>query len=139
MAVVFGGSFLLWAAAKRLRSSREDLSDGRRLLAVAKQYEWFFWGGLGLLALTGVGNIGNLGSNLPAIDSAWGSRLLIKLIAVLILVLFSSMRTWLIAAYNGREEDTPTSGVAARLQNLYAGTILLIIVILILAVSLSHG
>jgi uncharacterized membrane protein len=139
MAVIFGGSFLMWAAARRYRSNGEDLPGSKGLLATAKQYEWFFWGGLGLLALTGVGNLGNLGSNLPGIGSAWGGRLLTKLIAVLILVLFSSVRTWLIAAYSGRGDVPLTSKIASLLHSLYAGTILIIIVILVLAVSLSHG
>lgn len=139
MAVIFGGSFLMWAAARRFRSGREDLPTSKGLLWLSKQYEWFFWGALGLLALTGVGNLGNFGSNLPGTDSAWGSKLLAKLIVVMILMLFSSIRTWVIAGLRAQEADMPTLRIASMLQNLYAGTTLLIIVILVLAVSLSHG
>lgn len=129
----------MWAAAWRYRYGREDLPGSEGLLALSKQYEWLFWGGLGLLALTGVGNIGNFGANLPGTNSAWGSRLLMKLIVVLILMLFSSIRTWVIAGLRAQEADLPTLRIASMLQNLYAGTTLLIIVILVLAVSLSHG
>ncbi|HEX6305124.1 MAG TPA: hypothetical protein VFZ76_13100 [Anaerolineales bacterium] len=139
MAVIFGGSFLMWAAARRYRSGEEYLSGSKGLLWLSTQYEWFFWGGLGLLALTGVGNIGNFGASLPGTNSAWGSRLLAKLIVGLVLALFSSVRTWVIAWLNRREEDLAISRTASLIQNLYAGTTLVIIAILVLAVSLSHG
>lgn len=139
MAVIFGGSILLWAAARRYRSLSEDQPGGKALLLLSKQYEWFFWGGLGLLALTGIGNLGNFGANLPGPISPWGGRLLTKLTLVLLLALFSAIRTWVVAGLGAGAEDPPSAKTASMLQKLYGGTSLFIIVILLLAVSLSHA
>jgi uncharacterized membrane protein len=139
MATVLGGSLLVWAVAWQYRSERDNPSAIDGLLLLSNQYEWFFWVGLGLLALTGVGNLGNFGAGLPGLSTVWGGRLLIKLILVLVLVLFSSIRTWMIAGLNG-QAGTPNSSKAAGLvQKLYGGTILLVLLILLLALSLSHG
>jgi uncharacterized membrane protein len=139
MAVIFGGSILMWAAARRYRSGSEDLPGSDALLLLSRQYEWLFWGGLGLLALTGIGNLGNFGANLPDPISAWGGRLLAKLTLVLLLALFSAIRTWVVAGLGAGAEDPPSSKTASLLQNFYGGTSLFIVVILVLAVSLSHA
>lgn len=134
MAVILGGGLLMWAAARRLRSGYD-----MGLLRLSKQYEWYFWGALGLLTLTGVGNLGNFGSGLPGVITTWGTRLLIKLILVLVLVLFSAVRTWIVTGLSEQSENPLDPRAAGLIQSLYAVTILLTVTILVLAISLSHG
>jgi hypothetical protein len=71
---------------------------------------------------------------LPSPESAWGTKLTIKLVAVLALAVFSVPRTLIVAA---RSEADTTSHLS--LPVLYGSTTVIVIGILGLAVWLAHG
>jgi putative copper export protein len=129
MAAILGGALLVWWLAAR----RPPLED-RLAARVAEGYEWIFWAAIGLQVMTGVGNLGAFGNTLPPPESAWGTKLTIKLAAVLLLALLSVPRTLAIAARS--EADTPPR---LSLPVLYGGTTVFVIGILGLAVWLAHG
>ena len=129
MAAILGGSLLVWWLASR-RSPLED----RLIIRVAERYEWIFWGAIGLQVMTGVGNLGAFGNALPPPESAWGTRLTVKLAAVLLLALLSVPRTLAVNAISF-EDKRPRLSLAA----LYGGTTASAIGILGLAVWLAHG
>src|SRR5207245_11041734 len=85
-------------------AARRPPLDDRLTTRVAERYEWIFWAAIGLQVMTGVGNLGAFGNALPPPESAWGTKLTIKLVAVLALALFSVPRTLIVAA--GSEADT---------------------------------
>lgn len=128
MAAILGGALLVWWVA--IRGSRTDGAA----LTVARQYEWIFWAAIGIQAMTGVGNLGAFGSSLPSPTSAWGTRLTIKLIAVLALALFSIPRTLAVVTHSA-DRAHATRLVPA----LYGTTAALVVAILGLAVWLAHG
>jgi hypothetical protein len=84
--------------------------------------------------MTGVGNLGAFGDALPAAGSAWGTKLVVKLLAVLALAVLSVPRTLVVAVM--ATEGRPLPRV---LPALYAGTTAYIVGILGLAVWLAHG
>lgn len=129
MAAILGGALLVWWLAAR----RPPLDD-RLTTRVAERYEWIFWAAIGLQVMTGVGNLGAFGNALPPPESAWGTKLTIKLVAVLALAVFSVPRTLVVAA---RSEADTTPHLSLPL--LYGITTVIVIGILGLAVWLAHG
>ena len=129
MAAILGGALLVcWLAARR------PLLEDRLTTRVAEGYEWIFWAAIGLQVMTGVGNLGAFGNALPSPESAWGTKLTIKLVAVLLLAVFSVPRTLVVAAKS--ESDTTPH---LSLPLLYGSTTVIVIGILGLAVWLAHG
>ena len=137
MAAALGGALLLLLLAADAQREQEAGHDGF-LLRTAEAYEWLFWAAVGLLVATGVGNLGALGDDLPESGTVWGRKLTVKLLAVLALLLLSIVRTSLVARLC-------IGGVALcergerLLWVLYAGTALVLLTILSLALSLAHG
>lgn len=129
MAAILGGALLVWWLA-----ARSDLSESPTVLRVAERCEWVFWAALGVQVMTGVGNLGAFGNALPGPQTDWGTRLTIKLVAVLILSLLSVPRTLAIAAI-AREGKPPPAWLPAG----YGGTTVGTAGIAGLAVWLAHG
>ena len=129
MAAILGGALLVWWLAAR-RPPFEDRVTAR----VAERYEWIFWAAIGLQVMTGVGNLGAFGKALPSPESAWGTKLTVKLVAVLLLAVFSVPRTLVVAA-RSEADTTPHPS----LPLLYGSTTVIVIGILGLAVWLAHG
>lgn len=122
--LLVGGAAVTWNA---LRLSPGDAE------ALVRQFEWSFWGTLGVLLATGVGNLGALGP--PGPDTRWGAVLTLKLVAVLVLVVASFPRTLAVTRLRGRwsaADHTP-------LRRLYAATAWLLVGIVVLAEVLAHG
>jgi uncharacterized membrane protein len=129
MAVVVGGSVAVW-----FRYRRDAASD----MTLARQYEWLFWAGLGVLAVTGVGNLGAVGAPGPA--TAWGRTLLVKLLVVLAFVLGSAVRTLGII----RADDQPRGGDGTpessnSVARAYGATVIGFLSLVVLAEVLAHG
>jgi len=89
---------------------------------------------IGVQVMTGVGNLGAFGDALPPSDSAWGTKLIVKLIAVLALAILSVPRTLAVVAMAA--DTTPRPGL---LSALYGGTTAIVVGIAGLAVWLAHG
>jgi uncharacterized membrane protein len=138
MAVLLGGSLLMWVLSFR---TRPDEANTRSLitLLVAEKYEVLFWIALGLLALTGVGNLGAYGRGLPAAASPWGVKLTWKLLAILLLLLFSLLRTLLVARLRPAGDSMQPASQQAMFRHFYALTTVFSLVILYLGLSLAHG
>lgn len=135
MAAILGGALLVWAlTALPPAADPED----RTRLQIAQRYEWIFWLAIGVQAMTGVGNLGAFGQGLPSSASAWGIRFTVKLVAVLVLALFSVPRT-LVIATAAWSSPSEVAGTSTRVPILYAATVLLVLVIVALAVWLAHG
>jgi hypothetical protein len=160
-AFVVGGAAVLWAQSVRVglasqhasepeswlpasasplgasgngdRSSTIAAGSARPFGAAVVRYEQGFWAAVGLLTMTGIGNLAVFGAALPGGQTDWGARLLTKLAAVAVLVVFSAYRTLVVARGAGG------SGPACRLlAALYGATAFLSLVVLGLAVSLAH-
>ncbi len=135
MAFMLGGSLLVWGLMWRSRvQSESGLRSG--LLFVAQRYELWFWIALGVQVVTGIGNLGAFGANLPAPDSAWGVKLMLKLSLVLLFMLWSLPRSLFVARADAMTKDVP---LIPKLQWLYGGTVVFLAAILVLAVALAHG
>jgi hypothetical protein len=129
MAAILGGALLVWwLGVRRNRASTATVIE------VAERYEWIFWAAIGLQVMTGVGNLGAFGEALPAPGSGWGTKLIVKLVAVLALALLSVPRTLAVVAMAGGKR--PRAGL---LSTFYGGTTVVVIGIAGLAVWLAHG
>jgi hypothetical protein len=129
MAAILGGALLVWWMGVRRHGA-----DARTVVAVAERYEWIFWAAIGVQVMTGVGNLGAFGDALPPSESAWGTKLIVKLVAVLALAILSVPRTMAVVALAG--DKTPRADL---LPALYGGTTAIVVGIAGLAVWLAHG
>ncbi len=122
MAIILGGAVLLWALS--CRSPSDDRSGDRPdlLLFIARRYEWLFWAAMGTLVMTGVGNLGAFGAGLPGRDTAWGGTLAAKLLAVLLFVVLSLVRTFVVARLSAVRSLAAVTDRS--IQVAYAGTAL---------------
>ncbi|MDQ2073250.1 CopD family protein [Haloarcula sp. H-GB4] len=130
MAALVGGTTVLWY------SYRSGAIDS---LVPARQFEWLFWGGVGVLVLTGVGNLGALGPPGPGTD--WGRTLLAKLTIVVVLVGGSVVRTLLLVRAGDRVntfDDLPPA-IQRTLSRAYGATAAILLGIVVLAEVLAHG
>ena len=129
MAAVLGGALLVWWLGVR-----RDRADASVVVGVAERYEWIFWAAIGLQVMTGVGNLGAFGDALPSPSSAWGTKLIVKLVAVLALAVLSVPRTLAVVAMAGDKQPRP-----GLLSALYGSTAAVVVGIVGLAVWLAHG
>jgi hypothetical protein len=138
MALALGGALLVCGLSVGDRPDRLPLDQ--LLLGVAVRYEWLFWGALGLLVITGLGNIGYVAAAVPEPRPAWSHTLAVKLVAVLGLMAFSLVRTLVVVRLRTASPSSmsapPSRGL---LQTLYATTALALASILGLAIWLAHG
>lgn len=128
MAVLLGGAGALWYAARRGNGTA---------LSFASPYEWAFWGALGVMVVTGVGNLGALGA--PGPESRWGTILIVKLTIVVAFVLGSLVRTVAVARMdvaNGGQQAGSATTFCRRAYGATAGALLALVV---LAEVLAHG
>lgn len=132
--VVLGGAVLVVALAAQPGHERRSA-----LRLVARAYEWCFWGAVGILIMTGVGNLGAFGLALPGPETLWGSRLLMKLFAVGGLLVLSLVRTVAVLRMGSpRGSDSSPVGPSA-IAVLYVATALGLAAVLWLATSLAHS
>ena len=129
MAAILGGALLIW-----WMGVRRNRPDAGVVLDVAERYEWIFWAAIGLQVMTGVGNLGAFGQALPPPESGWGTKLIVKLVAVLALALLSVPRTLAVVAMAGTKRPRP-----GLLSTFYGGTTVVVVAIAGLAVWLAHG
>jgi len=138
MAFLLGGAILVWGLS--LKSNALDQGEHNRLLILlAEKYEAGFWAALGIQVITGIGNLGAFGTALPDQSTTWGIKLTIKLLVVLVLFVLSLLRTLIFARLNAAESEALPMPLSKPFQGLYGGTVLVLVVILILAISLAHG
>jgi uncharacterized membrane protein len=122
MVLLLGGSAFAWNAL------RVDPDSSFPAL-----YEWLFWGAMGAMLVTGVGNLGVLGAPGPA--TRWGRLLTVKLALVLAVLLGSLLRTLVVERL--REGDT--TAASGSLRRLYGATTLALLAVVVLAEVLAHG
>jgi hypothetical protein len=137
MAGMLGGAVLVWAIS--VHAGGQDLGEhGGLLLALAETYERLFWLAMGVQVMTGAGNLGAFGTALPGPATAWGGRFALKLLAVLIFLAFSLLRTLVLARLT-QAGGLRSARVACVFQSFYGGTALALAAIALLAVALAHG
>jgi len=124
MAVALGGGALAWGVS--------HVADAETTLAVARTYEVAFWGALGVLAMTGIGNLGALAPAIPR--GRWGVALLAKLGLVLVLLAGSALRSATVRAAS--DASTPATTV---LERGYALTTVALVAVVALAAVMAHG
>lgn len=133
MALALGGALLTWLL---LRADARVPSA--TTLLVASTYERLFWGAMGLLVMTGVGNLGTLAPSVPR--GAWSATLSAKLLLVVLLVVGSLVRSLLVVE---RRRDAATArdtaAVDDALRYSYAATVALLGSVLVFAEVLAHG
>jgi putative copper export protein len=138
MAFLLGGTILLfWLSLGS--NGLERVEHNRMLLFAAEKYELVFWFAVGIQVVTGVGNLGELGLGLPDPNTAWGLKLLVKLSLFLILLVLSLIRTLLITRLTTIGTNPSPASLSRVFSRLYAGTGIMLAVIVLLAVSLAHG
>lgn len=125
MAVLFGGAAVVWIALRAAPRDRDPSS-------LVVRYEWVFWGTMGVMVVTGVGNLGALGA--PGPGTRWGTLLSAKLLIVLAFVLGSFLRAFVVLALRDRD-----AGGHAVLRPAYGATAVALLVIVALAEVLAHG
>lgn len=104
-----------------------------RLLRV----ECVFWGLLGLLLATGVGNVGSLGA--PGPGTRWGGLLATKLLVVLGVVLGSFLRTSLVLRAPAGTDLRRKPAFGTILEGSYLATTVSLLAVVVLAEVLAHG
>lgn len=132
---VLGGALLLILVFYFMRS--EQLSSTAVLLKLMQAYEFGFWAAIGLLAATGIGNIAHFGDALPAPDSAWGGRFLLKMYLVLMLMLLSAIRVIALHLVTVAPPQIQSRRIGT-LEGLYGATAALAAAIGGTAVALAH-
>ncbi|KAB1188488.1 MULTISPECIES: CopD family protein [Haloferax] len=127
MALLLGGALFVWNA---LRTA----GFGYDSVQLASQYEWVFWGTMGAMLVTGVGNLGELGAPGPA--TRWGTVLTIKLGVVTVLVVGSFVRT--VVVLTARRSGV--RGVDETwFRRFYGATSGILVLVVALAEVLAHG
>ena len=121
MVALLGGSAFAWYA---IRSGDSP--------SLPVRYEWLFWGAMGAMLVTGVGNLGALGA--PGPGTRWGTILTVKLAFVTAFVVGSALRTLVVVRL--RERGSTATGA---LRQLYGATTLALLVLVVLAEVLAHG
>ena len=130
MAVLLGGAAAVWYLARTEGASGG--STGRADLgALATGYEWVFWGAVGVVVVTGVGNLGAVGA--PGPETRWGAIFFGKLLVVVGFVLGSVVRTVAVARLDG----APVR--AAFCRRAYGATTGVLLALVVLAEVLAHG
>jgi hypothetical protein len=124
MAVAVGGAALAWGVSRA--------ADAETTLAVATTYERAFWGALGVLVMTGVGNLGSLAPAIPR--GRWGVALLAKLGLLLLVLGGSAVRSEAV-----RAARDATSPALTTLERGYALTTLALTALVALAAVMAHG
>lgn len=130
--VLLGGAVFAWIVLHRFDRPRQA-SAARE---VATAYEWLFWGAVGVLVMTGVGNLGALAPTLPDGATAWGRTLALKLALALAFVLGSVVRTLAVAGWS---RHPSARSVPEGIRTSYAATTATLVVLLALAEVLAHG
>ena len=142
MVALVGVSAGTWYALRATATPRP-----RPTPAGLRRVECAFWGLLGLLLATGVGNVGALGA--PGPGTRWGGFLTMKLLVVLAVVLGSFVRTS--AVLRLPDGETAARGVASpdggttparyepALERLYLVTTWSLLAVVVLAEVLAHG
>lgn len=126
MAVLLGGAAFTWNG---LRVAGGDA------IRQAVDYEWVFWGAIGVVLVTGVGNLGAIGAPGPA--TRWGTVFVPKLLVVLVLVVGSFVRTLLVLGL--RSTDEPSGRATDALRRSYALTAGVLVLIVAVAEVLVYG
>jgi|GEM_PF-713678 len=133
MAVALGGSVLAWGVSHTTSAETTITGAGAETtLAVATTYEIAFWGALGVLVMTGVGNLGALAPAIP--HGRWGVAFAAKLGLLLAVLVGSAVRTMAV-----RAARTATTPATTTLERGYALTTFALVVIVALAAVMSHG
>jgi len=127
MGVALGGSVLAWGVSRVA-----DAADPETRLAVARAYEVTFWGALGVLVMTGVGNLGALAPAIPR--GQWGVAFFVKLGFLLVVLVGSAVRTATV-----RAASDATTPATTTLQRGYALTTLALVAVVALAAVMAHG
>jgi uncharacterized membrane protein len=127
MAIILGGAAFAWQAIR---------GGGSNPHRTMRRFEWAFWGAIGLLVATGVGNLGALGP--PGPSTRWGTVLTVKLIAVFAFLLLSIVRS-LAVLQLGDADGASETPAFDRLRTLYAGTVWWLVLTVALAEVLAHG
>ena len=135
--ILIGGSTLVWVVAWKF--PKKDATSLRSFITTAEQYEWIFWSTLGLLVMTGVGNLGSFGTHVPEHATRWGNTLSLKFIGAIFLLSISLVRTLLISQVMAAKNRQLTPTGVGILRQFYAGTTILITLLILLALSLAHG
>ncbi|MCT9094422.1 hypothetical protein [Haloarchaeobius sp. HME9146] len=134
--VLVGGAVVVWLAFRRDSRDTDDADrTAEHLLPTAASYEWLFWGALGVVVMTGVGNLGALAPAVPTTETRWGAVLALKLAVLLGFVLFSMARS--LAVVRVRRLGLP--GSEATLTRAYGLTAGVLVLLLSLAEVLAHG
>src|SRR5258706_13809363 len=111
MAAILGGALLVsWLAVGD--------PDERFVVRVAARYEQVFWGGIGILVMTGIGNLYAFGLAPPSPATPWGGTFMAKLWSVGALVALSLPRSLAVArivmgggSARGLLQGVPTSSL----------------------------
>lgn len=146
MALLVGGAVFAWGYFRWTTTHR--VGDGD--ITVAVGYEWLFWGAIGVVVMTGVGNLGAMAPWIPGPESSWGTALTTKLTGVGGLLLGSVVRTFGVAARRDRTDvghpnrrDDQNHRLEPRqgrwLRRAYAATALYLVGLVALAEVLAHG
>ena len=105
--------------------------------AVASAYEWAFWSLAGVTAATGISNLGLKGDGLLGPETTWGTALLVKLIAVLLLMALSLVRTDFMIRYRGMTSGSVRTHTT--LMTLYGLTVVALLGTIWIGLGLAHG
>ncbi|SFR99320.1 Copper resistance protein D [Halomicrobium zhouii] len=132
MVVLLGGAGTVWYVARR----DDPGGGGDTASSLASGYEWAFWGALGVMVVTGVGNLGALGA--PGPETRWGSILLVKLAVVAAFVLGSLVRTVAVARMDAWSDRAGVTN-APFYRRAYGATTVVLLALVVLAEVLAHG
>ena len=134
-------ALLTGGAATVCLSCLSDRAAPERQVArvLAPAYEWAFWSIAGVTVATGISNLGLKGEGLLGPETTWGTALLVKLIAVLLLMALSLVRTDFVI----RCRKIPRSGGSAATDDVLAALYLLTVIVLLgalwIGLGLAHG
>jgi hypothetical protein len=130
-----GGAATMCALCVASRTS----PDPDAALVAAPLYEWAFWSIAGVTAATGVSNLGLKGEGLLGPHTGWGTALSIKLIAILLLLALSLVRSDFVIRCRAADDAGAAGRARAILGMLYGLTSAVVLGAVWIGLGLAHG
>ncbi len=136
LVIILGGTGLVWRRSLRARGFA-PAAQRLALLHYAEKYERYFWLGLGLLVMTGLGSLVTLSEAPLGSTASWVLRLALALLAVGAFLVCAALRTLLVLRLS-MASDRASARLLRLFPILYGSSGLALVGLVLLAMALAR-